>query len=481
MKRVVTTVLTIGLVLSNIGNVNAASYGPSVDEFYEKMNFVEKEVIVGYKDVQKKKWVEVEKTGYNDTEVPIYEWVSSKANSQQLAVDWDYEERTKDYYVYPKDNKNGGYTLSKEFNKLYPASRTESWLVPQTFTKKVPYKVKEPIYITYDVYRTKTKLQVYTKKDTKSKLTTKNSKLKTVNVTFPSNAVVIKSDKNWYKGTVSYDEYKKVTNYKTHSTVATSITYYNLKGKKVKASLGKGAAVTKKGSKYSAQVSYTPYKKVKGKWIKQSTVKKTITVSSISLSSYTVNQKSTKKKTVYIQAKNVTLKKEKKKTDEKTITKYKTVKETKYVNAVTNYIAWDVKEQVGTKIEKEPYVYTEMEIVTYTDKEPIYELQQVEKTTEEKYKWVFNNYIYYQINKDILFELLDRSNVKYELKKGYDLIHDYPEPFSPTDITDLMIFDDGSAVNLRLFLEGSHLLYDEMFFKNPGYGKINIKKDKYIL
>jgi hypothetical protein len=309
-------------------------------------------------------------------------------------------------------------------------------------------------------------------------LTAKDKKLKTINVQFPTNAVVEKVNTQWYKGKVTYTNYKKETLYKTKMQLPTNFTYYNKTGNKMKVVIVKYATISKENGKYFTTVAYTPYKKVNGKWTEQKLVKKKLSVSAKNVHSTTTIRKVTETKQAFIPSKYVSSKKEKMKTGEKTVTKYKTVVESKQVPVVTQYIAWDQKVQTGTKIEKEPYAYTEKEIVTFMDKEPIYENQDIERTVQEKYTWIFNNYIYYGLNEEELFELMDRTGVSYKIVQGYDLNHNYGD-YTPTNLTDLLIFEDESAVNLSLFLHGSALIPHQ--FGNVGYYHVKVPKDRYIL
>ncbi|MGZ9816182.1 hypothetical protein ACXM0N_09655 [Peribacillus simplex] len=485
MKNRIMGLLATSVVLfSTLVPFNADAASLPLDDLANKAKYHTEKTIVGYQDVEKQGLREVEKIGYNDIEVPIYEWdVTTPENQRSLAEDWTYKEYKDKYYVYPKNDYSQGRYESKEFNRLYPASRTETWTEEKQVKKQVPYKVKEPIYKTETISRVKQKTKAYSKANYKNKLTAKDKNLKTTDVYAPNKTVVKKVDKNWYKGNISYTSYKKTTIYNTNKQIKTDITHYNKSGKKVNVIISKGAKVTKKNDKYYTNVTYTPYKKVDGKWTKQKEVKKSQNVSSKNVSSKTENQKYTEKKTAYIPSKYVTTKKETKKIGEKTVTKYKTVVEYKQVPVVTKFIAWDIKIQVGTKIEKEPYTYKENETYTYTVKEPIYESKQVENTVAQTYKNAVDFYAQYELTQDELPQLLDKAGIAYRIENGYDktryvqgsvsaggTTHYYS--YTPNTLVQLLIFDDNSAINLSYLYEP---------YIGNGYGDVKISNGGYSI
>lgn len=480
--RIWSLLIALTVVASMFYPSSAEAATSSLDELANKARYHTEEKIIDYKDVEKEGKRSVEKTGYNDVEVPIYEWeLSDSTNQTSLDKDWTYKEFKDEYYIYPKNNYNQGYYAPKEFNRLYPASRTEPWAEQKEIKKQVPYKVKEPVYQSKTVSRVTQKTQAYSKADTKSKLTAKDKNLKTINVYAPSKTVMSKVNKNWYKGKISYTSYKKTTSYYTNKKIVTDIVYHNKDGKKVKAIISKGAKATKKNSNYYSDVKYTPYKKEKGKWVKQKQVKKSKKISKKDVNSKSENKKMTETKTAFVPSKFIKTKKETEKVGEKTVTKYKTVTEYKQVPVVTNYTAWDKKVQVGTKIEKEPYTYTDEETYTYTVKEPVYEYLQVENTAVQTYTNAVNFYNQHRLSQEEFLQLLQKAEIPYRVENGYDntryvrgsvsvggVPHSYS--YTPATLVELLIFDDQSAVNLSYLYEPyTRNDYDDVKISAGGY------------
>ena len=258
---------------------------------------------------------------------------------------------------------------------------------------------------------------------------------------------------------------KPSTKYKLNAT--------NSKGKKYYISVPKSVKLTKVNkSWFKKSVTYSDYKKVKGKWKKQ-TKKATVYVPSkyvrTSTKTTKVWTKQTKKVNGYFDLNTNTT---------------RTTKEWKQVgtrnetgtNTITDTVKvpYTVSEPYTyTEIEKQPYKYTEKEPFTYTDQEPIYETVQVENTIQQKYKTIVDDYEKYWLTEQELYQLFDQIGVKYQVIQGYDLtrsVHGVSSingvsraySFTPSTKVNLLVFDDGTAINLSYLLISRSNNYEDV-------------------
>lgn len=437
--------------------------------------------IKGYNDVEKIGYKDVEKTGYHDVEVPVYDYV--KYNFTGV--------NSNGQYCFSKDNNTVCYADKATYNKEIQSGDLKAVTAYRNVTKyrtelykvKQPYKVKEPVYKTSTAYSAKQTIQGYTKTNSSNKLTATNSKGKKYNVTVPKGTKVSKVNRStFYKGTIHYTSYKKQSSYITKQTVVTGIRYVNAKGKKVSVSVPRNTIQTYKNGKYYSTVKFSPYKKIHGKWVKQKQVSKAVQVNKRYVKTLTRYAKETKSATVYIQAKYVTAKTSKIKTCDRTVTKYKDVNKTRQVpyTAKEKYMAYSIYEQIGSNTESQPYTYTEQEPYTYTEKEPIYETIKVENTLQVKYQTIVNYYWPYRLTESELNQLFDHAGVKYTATTGNDLTKyvlgsitvngstTYYR-FNPYTNVKLVIFDDGSAINLSYLFIVDGEKYNDVKIGTGGY------------
>ncbi|GHI01660.1 hypothetical protein [Neobacillus kokaensis] len=460
LKKLSGLAISALIVLGCLFPFNTASAATvSLDQLAENVKYHTESRIAGYQDVEKTGYKEVEKTGYQDVEVPVYDYVQ-------------YDFRGKDsngYYCFDRSGFGKCYSDQYTYDssiqsgelKIEEKSRDVTKYRTETYTVKQPYTVKEPVYKTVTSYSAKQSVQAYTSKSVKRKLSGINPYGKKFYVKMPKSTKLSRVNKDWYVGKFTYKTYYKDERYYTHAKISTGIYYYNSKGKRVRVTIPRNTTLTVSKGKYYATVTYTPYKKVKGKWQRQKPIKKKVSVYRGSVSYAMSYEPINKTKSAYIQAKYVQTKTAKVKTGVKTITKYKSVTKTKQVpyTVTKQYKEYYIYEQVGSKTEQQPYTYTESEPYTYTVQEPIYENVQVENTLQQKYQNIVNYYWTYRLTEEEMGQLFTMVGVPYSVADGYDLsryvsgvvtvngVSTYYS-FTPSKKVKLIVFDDNTAINL---------------------------------
>ncbi|WP_075981782.1 hypothetical protein [Bacillus massilinigeriensis] len=470
------SLLTVGLLLPE---TNAGAAAVSLDTLAENAMYHTEQKLVGYQDIEKNGFKDKEITGYKEVEVPVYDFVISeflgKTGDGFYQFSNEYTNRLYDQQSYLNAKQYGEI-------KIIPKQKEITKYKTVPYQEKQSYTVKEPIYKTVYSYTAKQKTQAYTKTSTKYKLSATNPYGKKYYVSMSKFTKLTRVNKDWYKATISYDHYKKVERTYNHQRINTSTKYYNSKGQKVTLSVPKNTTLTKKSGSYYATVKYTPYQKIRGKWVKQKQISKKVYVNRKYISGSMTWEPGRKKAMAYIPSKYVATKASRVKSGEKSITKYRSINKTKQEAYTTkeNYNEYLINEQVGTKLENQPFTYIEKEPYTYTVQEPIYEDIKVENPTSQKYQTIINYYWRYSLTEEELYRLLDQVQVPYQVVYGYDQSRSVSGfmtvngtstyyQFTPNTRVKLIIFEDHNAINLSYLLKVYGNSYNDVKIGIGGY------------
>ncbi|MEH7097836.1 hypothetical protein [Neobacillus vireti] len=447
IKRLIILIIAVVTLSSMVPAKPSYAATISLTELAAKAMYHQEQKISGYQDVEKTGYKTVEKTGYHDVEVektgyrevvkyrtetvtkqvpytktiPVYGWVVTDYFAKKGSV----------ILTTPKLNDHNDIEV-RTINKWYTAAsidkETKLTKVSDHFGKAlVEYTTYGDVYKTTYIYTAKISTQAYIKQSTISKLTAANSYGKKYNVQVSKNSPLKKVNTSWFQATIKYINYVKVRN----------------------------------------------------KWIKQT---KTATVFIPSKYVKTTTQttkvwtRQTKKVNgyFYLDTDNT-----------RTVSAYKQVgnrTETGY-NTVTETIQVPYTEQepyTYTEVESQPYTYTEQEPYTYTEQEPIYETVNVENSTQEKYKAITNFYWQYTLTLNQLLSLFDLSKVTYTLNNGYDKSRIVMGSisingsttfysFTPSTPVKLIVFDDGTAINLSYLTTVYNKHYDDVNINGGSY------------
>jgi len=434
-------------VVFSAGSVAAAVQ--DLDKLAEEAAYRYEEQVTDYKEVEKTGFrdvarteyrdVEVEKTGYRDVvkyrgekvdklvpysrEVPVFDWVITGYTAKKGSI---IHKSSKD----KDDNCIEVRTKDKWYTCALLNKETKLTKVNNLFGKAdVSYVTYGNVPKTTYTYKTKQKTQAYPKANSQNKLTARDAKGKKVNVQVAKDKKMTKVNDKWYKTSLKYTDYKKVNNKWVKQTKSTTV---YIPAKQVKA------------TSKTAQV-----------WTKQT------------------------KKTVGYFRLDVT---DTKKTRKWQQTGTRVEKGNEWVTETVQIPYTDKEPYTYTEMETEEYTYTESEPYTYVEEVPVYETVKVENSLQDKYKSVVNYYWGKRLTESELHYILDTAGVKYQVVNGYDHSRfvsgvvtvngvSRAYSFTPSTRVKLLVFSDGSAVNL------SYL----MTVPNKKYTDVSIGKGSYVV
>ncbi|MES9684038.1 hypothetical protein ABWK22_14145 [Gottfriedia acidiceleris] len=419
MKSLLIGVVSIGFLMGLNGKAQASTV--DLDTLSLQAKYHTEKQITDYKTVEKTGYHEIEKTGVHDVE------------------------------------KTGYHTVTK---KIYTGSQQQV-SVPYTVTKQVP--VYANVVTGY-----------YAKKgtcfETKPKLNTGGIEVRTANKMYTCASAnqetkLTKINDQWGSAKVSYTTYADVPKITYSYYVKQNTTAYTStdtkKAKKV--SISKNTKLSKVSNSWfkatvKGKVVYVPSKYVTTKSVKTNVWTKQVKTA---VGYFYLNTDQIRKTTIYKQVGTRT----------ETITDYKTEWQDIYENKEV--------QEAYTYIVSEPYTYIDSEPYTYSVEEPVYSDVQVENTTQVKYKTVVDDFWTYQLNETELYQLFEKTGVKYSVVNGYDksryviifttingVTQSYQ--FTPSTLVKLITFEDGSAINLSyLMVQNNH--YNDVKIDNGNY------------